>query len=97
MAGRIKVNKVIGNLLFSPGRSFQTNNLNVNDMVPYLRDGEAHHWGHVVESFRFETDEETYKVSQKLEMMKRLGWMAMPLDRHYAHVRGYFEIISAIC
>jgi len=88
VAGRIKVNKVIGNLLFSPGRSFQTNGLNMNDLVPYLRDGEVHHWGHVVESFRFETDEETYKVSQKLEMMKRLGWIAMPLDRYYAHARN---------
>lgn len=56
-------------------------------MVPYLRDGHAHHWGHVVESFRFESDEETYKVAQKVEMMNKLGWISMPLDRYYAHVR----------
>lgn len=88
VAGRIKVNKVVGNLLFSPGRSFQLNGINMHDMVPYLRDGEVHHWGHVIENFRFESDEETYKISQKVEMMEKLGWGSMPLDKYFAHARN---------
>lgn len=63
------------------------NGINMHDMVPYLRDGEVHHWGHVIENFRFESDEETYKISQKVEMMEKLGWASMPLDRYFAHVR----------
>jgi hypothetical protein len=90
------VNKVVGNMLFSPGKSFQTNSLTVNDLVPYLRDGEVHHWGHVVESFRFESDEETYKISQKAEMVNKLGWTTMPLDRHYAYVRDYIGALVTI-
>lgn len=88
VAGRIKVNKVVGNLLFSPGKSFQSNGMNMQEMVPYLKDGEVHNWGHVVESFRFESDEEAYKITQKVEMMNKLGWTRMPLDHHYAHVSG---------
>ncbi|KAF8322629.1 Sec1-domain-containing protein [Clavulina sp. PMI_390] len=87
IAGRIKVNKVVGNLLFSPGRSFQTNGVNFHDLVPYLKDTEVHNWGHVVENFRFESDEEGFKVRQKEAMMNKLGWARMPLDKHYAHAR----------
>ncbi|KAF9515309.1 hypothetical protein BS47DRAFT_1372023 [Hydnum rufescens UP504] len=88
VAGRIKVNKVVGNILISPGKSFQQSGYNTNELVSYLRDGEPHHWGHTVEHLAFETSEEEYKVPLKEDMKKKLGMLVQPLDRHFAHARN---------
>lgn len=36
VAGKVHVNKVIGNFHISPGRAFQRNSIHVHDLVPYL-------------------------------------------------------------
>jgi hypothetical protein len=44
VAGRVHVNKVIGNFHISPGRAFQRNSVHVHDLVPYLAgSGSEHH------------------------------------------------------
>lgn len=68
--------------------------MNMHDLVPYLQDNQVHNWGHVVESFRFESDEEGYKISQKVEMMEKLGWRRMPLDHYYAHVSSSLILLE---
>lgn len=55
VSGRIRVNKVVGNIHFSPGRSFQTNSRNLYELVPYLRDGQNRHdFSHTIHHFAFE-------------------------------------------
>ncbi|WVQ79012.1 hypothetical protein IAT38_001104 [Cryptococcus sp. DSM 104549] len=56
IAGRVRVNKVIGNLHFSPGRSFQGNMMQMLELVPYLRDSNHHDFGHVIHKLRFGGD-----------------------------------------
>ncbi|RXK40445.1 COPII-coated vesicle component Erv46 [Tremella mesenterica] len=56
ITGRVKVNKVIGNLHFSPGRSFQSGMAQMAEMVPYLKDSNHHHFGHIIHKFRFGAD-----------------------------------------
>jgi hypothetical protein len=54
ISGRIRVNKVIGNIHLSPGRSFQTGR-NVYELVPYLRDdGSRHDFSHHIHHLAFE-------------------------------------------
>ena len=54
ISGRIRVNKVIGNIHLSPGRSFQTGR-HVYELVPYLRDdGSRHDFSHTIHYFAFE-------------------------------------------
>lgn len=44
VAGKVHVNKVIGNFHISPGRAFQRNSIHVHDLVPYLAgEGAEHH------------------------------------------------------
>ncbi|KAJ8080455.1 vacuolar protein sorting-associated protein 45 [Marasmius tenuissimus] len=83
IAGRIRVNKVIGNIHLSPGRSFQTTGRNYYELVPYLRDdGNRHDFSHTVHKFSFEGDDEYdyYKAEAGREMKKRLGLGQNPLD-----------------
>lgn len=55
VSGRIRVNKVIGNIHLSPGRSFQSNSRNLYELVPYLRDdGNRHDFSHIIHHFAFE-------------------------------------------
>lgn len=55
VTGRIRVNKVIGNIHLSPGRSFQSNSRNLYELVPYLRDdGNKHDFSHIIHHFGFE-------------------------------------------
>ncbi|KAK0546629.1 ER-derived vesicles protein erv46 [Tilletia horrida] len=55
VAGKIHVNKVVGNFHLSPGRAFQKNTVMVHDLVPYLANkGNSHHdFGHIIHSFGF--------------------------------------------
>ncbi|PFH53987.1 hypothetical protein AMATHDRAFT_73002 [Amanita thiersii Skay4041] len=83
ISGRIRVNKVIGNIHFSPGRSFQTNTRNIYELVPYLRDdGNRHDFSHVIHRFSFEGDDEYdyWKAQAGKAMKQRLGLNANPLD-----------------
>jgi len=83
IAGSIRVSKVIGNLHLSPGKSFQTNYRNIHDLVPYLRDGNQHDFGHTVYDLSFTGDDEyDFNKAQKSQEMKRkLGIASNPLDR----------------
>lgn len=83
ISGRVRVNKVVGNIHLSPGRSFQTHSMQVHDLVPYLRDsnGDLHNFGHKIHHFSFESDDE-YDLRKKdvgSEMKKRLGIDIDPL------------------
>ncbi|GJJ13185.1 hypothetical protein Clacol_007436 [Clathrus columnatus] len=83
IAGRIRVNKVIGNIYLSPGRSFQSHTMQVHDLVPYLRDtnGQHHNFGHTIHALEFESDDE-YDVRKKdisAELKRRLNIEVDPL------------------
>jgi len=43
VAGKLHVNKVVGNFHLSPGRAFQKNSMHVHDLVPYLSGTGADH------------------------------------------------------
>lgn len=83
IAGSIRVSKVIGNLHLSPGRSFQTNYRNIHDLVPYLRDGNQHDFGHTIYDLSFTGDDEYdfNKAQKSKEMKRKLGIASNPLDR----------------
>ncbi|KAL0961323.1 hypothetical protein HGRIS_006281 [Hohenbuehelia grisea] len=86
--GRIRVNKVIGNIHLSPGRSFQTNSRNIYELVPYLRDdGNRHDFSHTVHHFSFEGDDEYDWTKAELgrAMKERMGISANPLDETTAY------------
>lgn len=55
IAGEVRVNKVVGNLHFSPGRTFQRNDIHTHDLVPYLHGtgDDVHHFGHKIHRFSF--------------------------------------------
>jgi len=83
ISGRIRVNKVIGNIHLSPGRSFQTNSRNIYELVPYLRDdGNRHDFSHTIHHFAFEGDDEYdhYKAQLGRTMKERMGIGKNPLD-----------------
>lgn len=91
IAGRIRVNKVIGNIYLSPGRSFQSHTTQVHDLVPYLRDtnGQHHNFGHTIHSFEFESDDE-YDFRKKdisAELKRRLNIEVDPLVGAIGRVR----------
>lgn len=93
IAGRVRVNKVHGNIHLSPGRSFQTNARNMYELVPYLRDdGNRHDFSHRIHQFSFEGDDE-YDIS-KAQLSKgfkqRMGIESNPLDGTNARVRAFF-------
>ncbi|KAI0338990.1 Sec1-domain-containing protein [Trametopsis cervina] len=82
IAGVVRVNKVVGNIHFSPGRSFRTAAQNIYELVPYLKeDGNRHDFSHTVHSFAFQGDDEfdfdKAKMGNKLK--KKLG-VLNPLD-----------------
>ncbi|KAL5501557.1 ERV46 [Sanghuangporus vaninii] len=83
ISGRLRVNKVIGNIHLSPGRSFQTNFMNIHELVPYLKDDQnAHDFGHTIHQLSFEGDDEyNFKKKEKsMDMKKKLGIVGNPLD-----------------
>ncbi|KIY45631.1 Sec1-like protein [Fistulina hepatica ATCC 64428] len=83
VAGRLRVNKVIGNIHMSPGRSFQSGGRNVYDLVPYLRDdGNRHDFSHIIHELRFQGDDDYnyQKARAGDEMRKRMGIDRSPLD-----------------
>ncbi|KDQ62502.1 hypothetical protein JAAARDRAFT_121394 [Jaapia argillacea MUCL 33604] len=104
ISGRLRVNKVIGNIHLSPGRSFQSSGRNVYDLVPYLRDdGNRHDFSHTIYEFAFLGDDEydIFKLQAGTEMKKLLGISGNPLDGTIArtskaqHMFQYFlKVVS---
>ncbi|KAG8895448.1 hypothetical protein FRB99_000599 [Tulasnella sp. 403] len=80
LAGKITVNKVIGNFHISPGRSYLQNHFNVQELVPYLKDGNPHGFGHIIHQFSFENEGHKDRSHLTEEMKKRLGIVYSPLD-----------------
>jgi len=83
IAGRVRVNKVIGNIHFSPGRSFQAGGRKLYDLVPYLeQDGRRHDFTHHIHYFRFEGDDEYNPDNQQFiaNMRDKLAIDRNPLD-----------------
>jgi hypothetical protein len=83
VAGRIRVNKVIGNIQFSPGRAYQTNSRNLYELVPYLKDdANRHDFSHTIHQWQFESDDEHIfsKGEKSKAFKKRLGTSVNPLD-----------------
>jgi hypothetical protein len=89
IAGKLKVNKVVGNLHITPGRSFQSNSLRLHELVPYLQDGSRHHdFGHTIHHLSFENAKEDRwdSVEKTRVMREKLGIQLNPLDYYYAKV-----------
>nr|ODO02415.1 COPII-coated vesicle component Erv46 [Cryptococcus depauperatus CBS 7855] len=88
ISGRVRVNKVIGNLHFSPGRSFQNNMLQMLELVPYLKDANHHDFGHIIHKFRFGGDltekEEIKTLPLEQKWRDKLG-LKDPLQDIKAH------------
>lgn len=51
--GGIRVNKVVGNFHFAPGKSFSNGNMHVHDLDNYFKDEGGHSFTHTVHSLRF--------------------------------------------
>lgn len=56
LSGRVRVNKVIGNLQFSYGSTFMRHGMNIAELVPYLKDKSHHDFGHSIYKFHFGAD-----------------------------------------
>ena len=65
--------------------------MGMNELVPYLKDGDPHPWGHHIHYMRFQSMEELWKPKEKELMMEKLGVVRDTLDSHWAVVR---EIID---
>lgn len=88
VAGKVRVNKVIGNFHLSPGRSFQANAMHVHDLVPYLQDGNKHDFGHRINRFSFQSETEEEFVGRggiTAEQTKKSLGITNPLDGLVAH------------
>jgi len=86
MSGRLRINKVIGNINFTPGRSFRSS----AELVPYLRDdGNSHDFSHTIHHMAFEGDDDYdyRKVKAGKAMKDKLGLNVNPLDGRAAQTR----------
>ncbi|WVQ74510.1 hypothetical protein IAR50_004111 [Cryptococcus sp. DSM 104548] len=85
--GRVRVNKVIGNLHFSPGRSYHNNMAQMLQLMPNLRDAN-HGFGHIVHKFRFagdlEAEQEKAVLPREYKWRDKLG-LKDPLQGVKAH------------
>ena len=93
MAGLVRVNKVIGNIQITPGRTFQAARSQIYDFVPYLKnDGNRHDFSHTIQYLYFTADDEAdeSKAQVSKEMRERLGIYHNPLDEHEARVCDLF-------
>jgi hypothetical protein len=90
------VNKVIGSIQLSPGRSFQAAHSRIYDFVPYLKnDGNRHDFSHTINYLYFTADDEAdeSKAQVSKEMRERLGIYQNPLDGETARVRRLVFLI----
>ena len=88
--GSVRINKVTGNMQFSPGRSFIINKPEVYALVPYLQEAN-HYFGHFIHSLEiYDYGEDTWTRGQLPQHVKdRLGITVNPLDDVYAHVSTF--------
>ena len=88
------MNKVVGNIHFTPGHSFRAAQSLIYEFVPYLKnDGNRHDFSHTIHYMYFTADDEAdaSKAQVSKEMRERLGIYQNPLDEHMARVgRLYF-------
>ncbi|KAH9179183.1 Sec1 family-domain-containing protein [Lactarius sanguifluus] len=85
VAGLVRVNKVIGSVHISPGRSFQSAQSQFYELVPYLKDdGNRHDFSHTIHYMYFTADDEAdaSKAQVSKEMRERLGIYQNPLDAY---------------
>lgn len=85
--GVVQVNKVIGNFHLSPGRSFQTHQVHVHDLVPYLQDSNLHDFGHIVHKFAFMDVNQPTETDHTSRLKQTLG-IINPLDGVKAHTEA---------
>lgn len=87
IAGRVRIKKVQSSLVFSFGQSFQSNGYHVMELVPYLKDGPVHDFGHIIHKLNFESDDEynPQMADAALRVKKKLGVDVNPLDGHHNH------------
>lgn len=71
LSGKVRVNKVIGNLQFSYGSTFMRHGMNIAELVPYLRDRNHHDFGHRINKFHFGADTTVSGAMQAKEMKTR--------------------------
>jgi hypothetical protein len=53
LEGAIRVNKVVGNFHFAPGKSFSNGNMHVHDLENYFKDDYEHTFTHQIHQLRF--------------------------------------------
>jgi hypothetical protein len=90
VSGRIRVNKVVGSIQISPGRSYQAGSRTFQDLVPYLRDdSNPHDFSHIIHEFFFMADDEYNPNKAKIgkDMKERMGISDNPLDGVEAKVK----------
>lgn len=80
LAGKVTVNKVIGNFHFSPGKSYLLPHFNVQELVPYVKDGIKHGFGHIIHQLSFESANHIYGEELTNKMKKKLNLISNPLD-----------------
>jgi hypothetical protein len=97
----VRVNKVIGNIHLSPGRSFQASQSRIYELVPYLKnDGNRHDFSHTINHMYFTADDEAdeSKAQVSREMRERLGIYQHPLDDYMGRVRStlFLSLLSFV-
>ncbi|QRV86962.1 Endoplasmic reticulum vesicle transporter [Ceratobasidium sp. AG-Ba] len=89
ISGRARINKVAGNLQFSPGRSYISQRDPYHDLVPYLKDGSHHDFGHHIHEFHFEGErevEDTWRPGNRMSgWRKKVGLETHQLDEMVQH------------
>ncbi|KAG8737882.1 hypothetical protein FRC10_007568, partial [Ceratobasidium sp. 414] len=89
ISGRARINKVTGNLNFSPGRSFISQRDPFHDLVPYLKSGNHHDFGHHVHELHFEGErevEDSWRPGKRMSgWRKKVGLEGHQLDGVVAH------------
>ncbi|CAE6416337.1 unnamed protein product [Rhizoctonia solani] len=98
LSGRVRVNKVTGNFHFSPGRSFLSQQGAAHELVPYLKDGNHHDFGHIIHEFHFEgereVEDEWRGETRGTAWRQNVGLGEHPLEgvqAHVNHFRGGYE------
>lgn len=99
VSGRIRVNKVVGSIHLTPGRSYQSGNRLFYDMVAYLKDdSNPHDFTHFVHEFYFMADDEynPKKATISKEMKKRMDIAENPLDGYVGKVHSCAEFLVLV-
>ncbi|CAA9957751.1 Endoplasmic reticulum-Golgi intermediate compartment protein [Pyrenophora teres f. maculata] len=91
LEGNIKVNKVVGNFHFAPGKSFSNGNLHVHDLENYFKDEYTHTFTHHIHQLRFGpqlSDVVVQNMQKKHQESSIGGWSnhhINPLDQTMQH------------